>query len=185
MTPSGGSPAAPKGGGASPYTGDMSAASDPARGEGAVDSSPSPEADAEHAAVVRVEHELGRLIARIRVGWREAAATVHPELQPLGYQVLVSILSGTATSAGALIERLQTDKSAVSRQVKQLEQLGLVESIPDPEDRRARVLVATELAQERVAIARSRYEGRIGERLRNWSAADLDHFATLLADLGG
>ena len=132
-----------------------------------------------------MEQELGRLFARIRIGWREAAATVHPDLQPLGYQVLTSIATGKATSAGAIIERLQTDKSAVSRQVRQLEQLGLVESVPDPEDRRARVLVATELAQERVALARSRYEGRIGERLRNWTAADLDHFADLLAGLGG
>ncbi|MCV0334025.1 MULTISPECIES: MarR family winged helix-turn-helix transcriptional regulator [unclassified Microbacterium] len=136
-------------------------------------------------AVTRVEQELGRLFARIRIGWREAAATVHPDLQPLGYQVLTSIATGKATSAGAIIERLQTDKSAVSRQVRQLEQLGLVESVPDPEDRRARVLVATDLAQERVALARSRYEGRIGERLRNWTAADLDHFADLLAGLGG
>jgi DNA-binding MarR family transcriptional regulator len=136
-------------------------------------------------AITRVEHELGRLFARIRISWREAAATVHPELQPLGYQVLTSIASGKANSAGAIIERLQTDKSAVSRQVRQLEQLGLVESVHDPEDRRARVLVATELAQERIAVARSQYEGRMGERLRKWTAADLDHFADLLAALGG
>lgn len=143
-------------------------------------------ADAElDQAVTRVEQELGRLFARIRVSWREAAATVHPDLQPLGYQVLTSIATGKATSAGAIIERLHTDKSAVSRQVRQLEQLGLVESVPDPDDRRARRLVATDLAQERIAVARSRYEGRIGERLRKWTAADLDHFADLLAGLGG
>ncbi|AQY02638.1 MarR family winged helix-turn-helix transcriptional regulator [Microbacterium foliorum] len=135
-------------------------------------------------AISRVEHELGRLFARIRVSWREAAQTVHPDLQPLGYQVLTSIATGKATSAGAIIERLQTDKSAVSRHVRQLEQLGLVESVPDPDDRRARVLVATELAQERVALARSRYEERLGERLRRWSAEDLDHFAELLAAFG-
>lgn len=136
-------------------------------------------------AVTRVEQELGRLFARIRVSWREAAVTVHPELQPLGYQVLTSIASGKATSAGAIIDRLQTDKSAVSRQVRQLEELGLVESIPDPLDRRARVLVATGLAQERIAIARARYEGRMRERLRDWSAADLDHFVDLLGAFGG
>jgi len=135
-------------------------------------------------AVTRVEQELGRLFARIRVGWRDAAVIVHPDLQPLGYQVLTSIASGRATSAGAIIERLQTDKSAVSRQVRQLEELGLVESVPDPDDRRARVLVATELAQERVAIARAGYEGRIKERLRAWSASDLDHFVELLGSLG-
>lgn len=136
-------------------------------------------------AVARVEHELAGLFARIRVSWREAAVTVHPDLQPLGYQVLTSIATGKATSAGAIIERLQTDKSAVSRQVRQLEELGLVESVRDPDDRRARVLVATDLAQERVAAARARYEARLGERLRAWSADDLDHFADLLAALGG
>lgn len=135
-------------------------------------------------AVTRVEQELGRLFARIRVSWREAAVTVHPDLQPLGYQVLTSIASGKATSAGAIIERLQTDKSAVSRQVRQLEELGLVESVPDPEDRRARVLVATTLAQERIVVARARYEGRIRERLHAWSSADLDHFVNLLGALG-
>lgn len=135
-------------------------------------------------AVVRVEREFGRLFARIRISWREAAATVHPDLQPLGYQVLVSILGGEATTAGAIIERLQTDKSAVSRQVRQLTELGLVESVQDPGDRRARQLVATDLAKERVAIARADYHGRIGERLRSWSAEDLDHFAGLLDALG-
>lgn len=135
-------------------------------------------------AVIRVEQELGRLFARIRVSWREAAVSVHPDLQPLGYQVLTSVASGKATSASAIIERLQTDKYAVSRQVRQLEELGLIESIPDPDDRRARVLVATDLAQERVTTARARYEGRIRERVRSWSAADLDHFVGLLGDLG-
>lgn len=135
-------------------------------------------------AIARVERELGRLFARIRVSWREAAATVHPDLQPLGYQVLVAILGGEATTAGAIMERLQTDKSAVSRQVRQLTELGLVDSIPDAEDRRARRLVATDLAKERVGIARAAYHGRIGERLRAWSPADLDHFADLLNALG-
>ena len=134
-------------------------------------------------AVTRVEHELGRLLSRIRVGLRDAAATVHPELQPLGYQVLTSIVSGRATTAGAIIERLHTDKSAVSRHVRQLEQWGLVESVRDPDDRRARVLVATELARTRVGLARSRYEERIAQRLRHWTAEDLDRFAELISQL--
>ncbi|MBS1673652.1 MAG: MarR family transcriptional regulator [Actinobacteria bacterium] len=135
-------------------------------------------------AVIRVEQELGRLFARIRVSWREAAAIVHPDLQPLGYQMLTAIESGRATTAGEIGKRLQTDKSAVSRLVRQLEELGLVESIPDAGDRRARRLVATPLAQERVAQARSAYESRIADRLRRWTAADLEHFAELLGDLG-
>lgn len=157
-----------------PSPGSDAASSDAAQPEGALDID---------SAVTRVEHELGRLFARIRIGWREAATSVHPELQLLGYQVLTSIVSGRANTAGAIIERLQTDKSAVSRQVRQLEQWGLVDSIPDPDDRRARTLVATDLAKERVAAARARYEGRLSERLREWSSADLDHFVSLLDSL--
>lgn len=163
----------------------MSASSDEPAGSGAPADVTEGAGDGDlDQAISRVEHELGRLFARIRVSWREAATTVHPDLQPLGYQVLTSIATGAATSAGAIIERLQTDKSAVSRQVRQLEELGLVESVRDADDRRARVLVATDLAQERVALARSRYEARLGERLRRWSAEDLDHFAELLAEFG-
>lgn len=164
----------------------MSASTDEPARTGAPAAEPDVEPDAIDIdqAVSRVEHELGRLFARIRVSWREAATTVHPDLQPLGYQVLTSIASGKATSAGAIIERLQTDKSAVSRHVRQLQELGLVESVADPEDRRARVLVATDLAQERVALARSRYEARLAERLRRWSADDLDRFSELLAAFG-
>lgn len=164
----------------------MSASSDELAGPDAPDHDSASEGNPDlDEAVARVEHELGRLFARIRLSWREAATTVHPDLQPLGYQVLTSIATGKATSAGAIIERLQTDKSAVSRHVRQLEQLGLVESVRDPEDRRARVLVATPLAQERVALARSHYEARLEERLRRWTAADLDHFADLLGEFGG
>ena len=95
-----------------------------------------PPAESRDAAIGRLEQELGGVIGRIRASWRDAAAQVHPDLQPLGYQVLVAIASGKATSATAIVDRLQTDKSAVSRHVRQLEDLGLVESRPDADDRR-------------------------------------------------
>lgn len=144
---------------------------------------PAAEDAALSAAVARVEREMSCLFARIRVGWREAAASVHPDLQPIGYQVLVAIVNEEATTAGSIIDRLQTDKSVVSRHVRQLIELGLVDSIRDSDDRRARLLVATDLALERIAAARAVYERRIGDRLRNWSADDLDHFADLLGAL--
>ena len=135
------------------------------------------------AAIGRLEQELGGVIGRIRASWRDAAAQVHPDLQPLGHQVLVAIASGKATSATAIVDRLQTDKSAVSRHVRQLEDLGLVESRPDADDRRARVLAATDTARERLALARRRYQTRMGERLTHWSVDDLGRVADLLRDL--
>ena len=97
--------------------------------------------------------------------------------------MLVAIASGKATSATAIVDRLQTDKSAVSRHVRQLEDLGLVESRPDADDRRARVLAATDTARERLALARRRYQTRMGERLTHWSVDDLGRVSDLLRDL--
>ncbi|WP_431804501.1 MarR family winged helix-turn-helix transcriptional regulator [Microbacterium sp. bgisy203] len=138
---------------------------------------------AREAAVARVEQELGAVFGRIRASWRDAAARVHPELQPLGYQVLAAIASGKATSASAIVERLQTDKSAVSRHVRQLEELGLVESRLDPDDRRARVLAITDLARERLSQAREHYQTRMGERLSAWTVDDLTRVSDVLRDL--
>ncbi|MWB97609.1 MarR family winged helix-turn-helix transcriptional regulator [Agromyces seonyuensis] len=135
------------------------------------------------AAVATVIQDLGALFASVRVGWRDAAASVHPDLAPFGYQVLTNIETGKATTAGELVDRLRTDKSAVSRQLRQLESLDLVESRPDPTDRRARILSATPLAVERVRAARERYEASLGERLRHWSPEELAMFSELLARL--
>ncbi|MBG0718532.1 MarR family transcriptional regulator [Microbacterium sp. 2C] len=139
--------------------------------------------ESREAAVAQVEQELGAVFARIRASWRDAAARVHPDLQPLGYQVLAAIASGHATSATAIVDRLQTDKSAVSRHVRQLEELGLVESRLDPDDRRARVLAITDLARERLTRAREHYQARMGERLSVWSADDLALVSDVLRDL--
>ena len=140
-------------------------------------------AESRDAAIGRLEQELGGVIGRIRASWRDAAAQVHPDLQPLGYQVLVAIAGGKATSATAIVERLQTDKSAVSRQVRHLEDLGLVESRPDADDRRARVLAATHVARERLAAARRRYQHRMSDRLSQWSVDDLGRASDVLRDL--
>ena len=98
-------------------------------------------------------------------------------------EILAALADGTVTSAGEIIDRFQTDKSAVSRQLRQLEELGLVESRPDPVDRRARVLAVTDLARERIAAARSDREARLGARLDAWSADDLELVSALLRDL--
>lgn len=135
------------------------------------------------AAVGEVEQQLGALFARARAGWRAAATSVHPGLQPLGYQVLALLVNGRADSAGAIVEALQVDKSVVSRQIRMLEEYGLVESHPDPADGRARVLQPTPLAIERVAQARSAYRTRLATALDDSSPDELRQFADMLHKL--
>jgi len=73
------------------------------------------------------------------------------------------------------------DKGGVSRQVQTLVDLGLVERKPDPEDRRAIMLDATDEGRARLeAMSRSRSD-RFDERLGDWTDAQLSAFAAQLA----
>jgi DNA-binding MarR family transcriptional regulator len=105
---------------------------------------------------------LNLIFARARTMWRESAARMHPELQPAGYK-LISFISRTGpTNAHQLAERFEMDKSMVSRQIRMLEEFGLVESRPDEHDGRLRVLTATPDACTMLAELRS----ELAERMR-------------------
>lgn len=134
-------------------------------------------------AIADVEGQLSALFNRVRSNWRDYAASVHPELQPAGYKILGHLVRQGPAHAGVLAEQLHTDKSVISRQVRLMEQLGLVESTADETDGRARVLVATPLAIAKVTAIRRTNQARFYELLRTWPEDDIRKFAELLGRL--
>ncbi|MET0974267.1 MAG: MarR family winged helix-turn-helix transcriptional regulator [Leifsonia sp.] len=134
-------------------------------------------------AIADVEGQLSALFNRARAGWKDYAASVHPDLQPAGYKILGTLVRGGPAHAGALAEQLHTDKSVISRQVRLMEQLGLVESRADETDGRARVLAATPMALEKVSEVRRNNQARLYELLRTWPEDDIRKFAELLGRL--
>jgi DNA-binding MarR family transcriptional regulator len=133
--------------------------------------------------IAAVEEQLRALFVRVRAVWKEAAAAVHPELQPVGYKILSAVVRRGPMHAGAIAEALEIDKSVVSRQVRQLEALGLATSHPDPKDGRARIVEPTPVAIERVGRRSSRMQQQLYSQLRTWPAADVGELARLLARL--
>ncbi|MCI1019025.1 MarR family transcriptional regulator [Microbacterium sp. C5A9] len=113
-------------------------------------------------AIGDLQAHLNLIFARTRTLWRESAARIAPELQVGGYKLLTFIERAGTANAHELAERFEMDKSVISRQVRMLEELGLIESRPDERDGRLRVLTATPAAQ--VALAELRQEH--GVRLR-------------------
>ncbi len=63
---------------------------------------------------------------------------------PRGYQVLAAAAHGTVSSQLALAQHLGIDRTVMTYLIDDLEGAGLIERRPDPADRRARRLVATE-----------------------------------------
>ncbi|WP_235481317.1 MarR family winged helix-turn-helix transcriptional regulator [Agromyces sp. Leaf222] len=135
-------------------------------------------------AVAEVEDQLSMLFSRIRTVWKEAALQVHPDLQPAGYKLLSAITRLGTTNAHVLAEMFEMDKSVVSRQIRMLEELGLVETRADERDGRVRVLVATPVAIERVQHVRDANQQRLRDVLAGRPEAELRRFADLLRSIG-
>ncbi|KQO96887.1 MarR family winged helix-turn-helix transcriptional regulator [Leifsonia sp. Leaf264] len=136
------------------------------------------------SAIVEVEDAMAVLFARAGATWRDYAACVHPELQPAGYKILSALVRLGPTTNGALAEMLATDKSVMSRQVRWLQDKGLVESRADAADGRIRVLAATPEARSRVECAHSSNTELFREQLRQWPQDDISRFAAMIGRLG-
>lgn len=134
-------------------------------------------------AIAEVEQQFGYLFQRVRLRWKSLAAKVHPDLQPIGYKILSALTRSGPTHAGALAEHLSTDKSVMSRQVRVLEELGLVESRADERDGRARVLAATPEGARRIREVSADTQAELHQLLKSWPEHDIRKFAELLARL--
>jgi len=116
---------------------------------------------------------LNLIFARARTMWRESAARMHPELQPAGYKLLAFISRTGPTNAHQLAERFEMDKSMVSRQIRMLEEFGLLESRPDEHDGRLRVLTATPAACDMLAELRKEHADRMRTVLAGLTADEV------------
>jgi DNA-binding MarR family transcriptional regulator len=134
-------------------------------------------------AVGALEHEFGVMFGKVRAQTRDRAARVHPELSPAGYNVLAMLVRSGPQHAGALAAALDADKSMISRIVRQLTDLGLVERQADPADGRAAFVVATGTAVERVEALGSERRRRLRDVLAGWPAPDVRQLTALLARL--
>lgn len=144
----------------------------------AADGVDSPEARAD--AVRALEAEFGELITHFRRIIMENANRVSPGMLPGAYKTLTTIARCGEVTASALAERMLIDKSQVSRTVRELEDLGLIERTPDPNDGRSSLLRLTESGTERLADARLPQEGMLMRSLEAWSIEDIGSLSRLL-----
>ena len=120
------------------------------------------------------------MIRRIRRVIHERSRAVHPDLQPAPYLLLSWLAQHGPLRASVVAEQFGIDKGAISRQVQHLEELGLLDRAPDPDDGRATLLAASAAAVERLSLMHDERRQWLDQRLGDWSDADLTTFVTLL-----
>jgi DNA-binding MarR family transcriptional regulator len=84
---------------------------------------------------------------------RRFAERGHPEIRPPHGHVMQFLDEG-GTRVSVLAERAQVTKQSMAELVAHLERLGYVERVPDPSDRRAKLVRATPRGKQLYTIAR-------------------------------
>lgn len=128
-----------------------------------------------------LESEVGVLIRRVRRVIGERARALHPDLPASSYLMLTTVAQNGPLRASALAEQFDMDKGAISRQVRNLADLGLLDCTRDPEDGRATLLSATDEARRRLEDVVQQRHQWLDEQLSGWTAAELESF---VGDLG-
>ena len=139
-------------------------------------------------ALGEVERELTRLLRRARTAQHSMATDIHPDLDAAGYATLVTKHELVAAHPGGVratdvSAALQLHKSTTSRNLGELERLGLIERVPDPEDARARLLRLTAPGERSLDRSRQGRRERVAAQLAQWPARDVAELGRLLRRL--
>ncbi|MCQ4042822.1 MarR family winged helix-turn-helix transcriptional regulator [Streptantibioticus rubrisoli] len=139
-----------------------------------------PEGDRDLEAL---EREITVFYRRARASSGEMARAVHPELEPAAYGLLVRLEEAGPERATDLAAYFGVGKATMSRQLRALEQLGLVSREQDPADGRAFLVRLTEEGHSRFTRVRDARRARYRRRLSAWPRRDVTELARLLEAL--
>jgi len=135
---------------------------------------------ARECATDALERELSVMFRRARAASGELARELHPELEAAAYGLLVRLDEVQPERATDLAGYFGVGKATVSRQLRVLEDLGLITREPDPADGRAYLMRLTEEGRARFDRVRSVRRERYLSRLVGWDRAEIAELSRLL-----
>lgn len=95
-------------------------------------------------------------------------------------RLLLMLQRTPGENQGYYADQLDVEPITLCRMVDRLEEAGLVERRPDPNDRRARRLHLTDKSRQKLARLRERLDGLVDEILVGLSEAEREEFRRLL-----
>ncbi|MFF4716116.1 MarR family winged helix-turn-helix transcriptional regulator [Streptomyces eurythermus] len=130
-----------------------------------------------------LERELTVLLRRARANQAEMAREVHPDLESSAYGLLIRLDEQGGQRATELAAYIGVGKATMSRQLRALEELGLIAREPDPADGRAWLVTLTEEGSRRVGTVREARRARYVRELAHWDRREVAELARLLHEL--
>ncbi|MFT4212201.1 MAG: MarR family transcriptional regulator [Microbacterium sp.] len=136
--------------------------------------------DTRRRAVRELEEAFSELMGEFRRVYTQAAAAASPGMLPGTFKALGAIARLGPVTLSALADRLTADKGLLSRQVTELESVGMIERRADPDDGRVRLIEITPHGRERLAAAREPYQAMLLETLDDWPLSSIDRLTSLI-----
>lgn len=130
-----------------------------------------------------VERELGLLMRRSHAASSALAQSVHPDLEASAYPLLAVIARQPGIRASELARYVGISKGTMSRQLRRIEELGLLSRRPDPLDSRGQLLELTPEGTLQVDAALEARRRWLRAALSSWSAEDVGGLAELMRRL--
>ena len=124
--------------------------------------------------------EINALLSASRALTERTAAAFHPDLQPAAFHLARWLYAYGPANPSTLAAAVAMDRSSTSSLIGRMKALGLVQSAPDPADRRAVKISLTTAGTERVVEALDLRGTSFFARTKDWAVEDIRLFTALL-----
>ena len=131
--------------------------------------------------ILELEAQMAVIARRLRRVVGERAAALDPSLSRVGYLVLEHLRRHEPRPQKEIVEALGSEKGAVSRAIRELTELGFVESVTDPDDGRVQRAGITGLGIERLDAVVGARRAAYAEKLASWTAPEIRRLVDDLA----
>jgi len=132
---------------------------------------------------VALETDLGWAIRLVSTAFSRVATESVAGLPggPRGYLVLVALAGGEPPTQLALAKEVSLDRTVMTYLLDDLEAHGLVSRSPDPRDRRARLVLITDVGRSRLQRVRQSLAAAEARLLADLDGQDAGKLRSLLA----
>lgn len=135
--------------------------------------------------IADLEREVAVLLRQEGAASGRLGRETHPDLTAATYGLLAHLADHDRHRPTEIAEHIGVASPVVSRRLKLLETLGLIERLPAPNDGRAYLVGLTDEGRHRVAAVKDVRSRRLGELVESWPERDVRTLAELLAKLNG
>ena len=126
-----------------------------------------------------------KLVSRASRGFVRVADA---ELRSLGFAtsqfpVLGALRDGQALSQAELARLAQVEQPSMAQLLNRMERDGLVQRLPDPDDKRSRLISLTAIATQRLPKAKTLMDASTTDALTGFTRQEIDQLVRLLSRL--